>query len=78
MRDEVHTAFHDAATEITGRDLRLADDATPFDELGMDSVDAIEILTRIEGTLGVRFRDDHLSRLRTVADVVALVSELRG
>jgi acyl carrier protein len=78
MRDQVVTAFRNAAAEITGRELTLADDATPFDELGMDSVDAVEILTRIEDDLGIQFRDEHLSRLRSVGDVVALVTELRG
>jgi acyl carrier protein len=78
MRDEIVSAFRNAAAEITGRDLPLVDDATPFDEMGMDSVDAVEILTRIEDALGVHFRDEHLSRLRTLGDVVALVTELRG
>lgn len=61
-----------------GAEIRL--DARLFDseELGIDSIGALEMLTILERELGLEIDDDELSfeRLVTVQDVIDLVNEL--
>jgi acyl carrier protein len=45
-------------------------DANLVDELGLDSIDAIDLAARFEEMTGHRLREDGLLNLRTVRDVV--------
>jgi acyl carrier protein len=49
---------------------KLVPTAKLIDDLGLDSIDAIELVARFEETTGHRLREDGLLGLRTVADVV--------
>jgi len=44
-----------------------------IDDLGLDSIDAIDLAARLEELTGERLGEDALRKLRTVADVVDLV-----
>ena len=58
-----------AAAEITP-DSRLVDD------LGMDSLDAVELAIATERQFGLSISDEQVSKLVTVADIMKLVEQL--
>lgn len=51
-------------------------DARLVDDLGIDSLDAIEIVLALEGHYGKELEGEDLEDLKTVSDVVALVGTL--
>ena len=57
--------------EAIGPDARLRED------LGLDSLDAVELAIAAERAFGVDIEEEQVARLRTVADIVALVAALR-
>ncbi|HEV8310431.1 MAG TPA: acyl carrier protein [Methylomirabilota bacterium] len=59
---------------IAPEDLRR--DANLVDDLGVDSLDAVELVIAIEREFRVTTSDDQVSQLKTVADMIALVQRL--
>ena len=57
------------APDIT-RDAKLVDD------LGMDSLDAVELAIATEREFKVEVSDEQIAKLRTVADIIALVERV--
>jgi acyl carrier protein len=71
--DHVTTALHDElgvpADEVTPHtDLRT--------DLGLDSIDLVELVTRLEDEVGMPMPEDKVQDLHTVDDVVDLVCTL--
>jgi acyl carrier protein len=59
----------------------IADDVPLFGEgLGLDSVDALELVLELERGFGVKVSDDELGKrvLRSVDTIVALIEHTRG
>ena len=59
----------------------IADDAPLFgDGLGLDSVDALELVLELERQFGVKITDDQLGRrvLRSVNTIVELIEQTKG
>jgi acyl carrier protein len=54
----------------------ITTDARLVDDLGMDSLDAVELTIAIERQFSIATSDEQVTRLRTVADIVTLVREL--
>jgi acyl carrier protein len=46
-----------------------------FEELGLDSIDAIDMVVRLQEMTGRRVQDMALKKVRTVDDVINLVEE---
>lgn len=46
------------------------------EDLDLDSIDAVALAARLEQLTGLFLKEERLTRLRTVQDVVDLVSEL--
>lgn len=44
-----------------------------LDELGLDSLDLVETMLKIEDAVGVEFTSDEIVELKTVRDVVNLI-----
>ena len=44
-----------------------------LDELGLDSLDLVETMLKIEETLNVEFATDEIVELKTIRDVVNLI-----
>lgn len=44
-----------------------------LDELGLDSLDLVETMLRIEEAVGVEFTSDEIVELKTIQDVVNLI-----
>ena len=55
---------------------KLVPTATLFGDLGMDSLDAIDMLVHLEEKMGVRVDTDVFKEVRTVDDVYRMVHEL--
>ncbi|MBI3556411.1 MAG: acyl carrier protein [Deltaproteobacteria bacterium] len=69
VNDLMHTGF-----EIP-RD-KLVPTATLFDDLGMDSLDAIDMLVHLEEKLQIKVEGERLKKVRTLADIYGLVGEV--
>jgi acyl carrier protein len=69
--EEVHVSLAAVIAEVTGIDpFEVTVEKTLIDELGIDSLSAIEIAMRMEELHCIRVRDDGLVALRTVGDAV--------
>ena len=55
---------------------KLGTNVNFWNDLGVDSIKAIEITVALEKKLGVTVRDDQIPRINTVGDAVALVKRL--
>jgi acyl carrier protein len=51
----------------------LAPQATLFDSLGLDSLDAVDLIASLEGVFEIRIAEDDAKKVRTVADLYALI-----
>ena len=50
-------------------------EATTFEDLGVDSLDAVEIMMELEDEFGVEVPDEAADELKTVGDVVRFIEE---
>jgi acyl carrier protein len=66
LRNVMTELFHELAPE----QIRLESDL--FDDLDLDSIDAVDLTIRLEQLTGQRVDEQELRHLRTVGDVVAL------
>jgi acyl carrier protein len=61
---------------IPPAEIRL--DATLVEDLGMDSLDAVELAIAAERQFNVSLSDEQMAKLKTVADIMALVERLHA
>lgn len=47
---------------------------TPFDEVGIDSLLAMEIAVHVEVRFGVRFQDSDIAEIKTLGQLAAMVA----
>lgn len=55
---------------------KVAADAKIVDDLGADSLDVVELLSRLEDEFGVMIPDEDVENLATVADVANEIEKL--
>lgn len=55
---------------------RLVPEATLFDDLSLDSLDAVDMLVHLEDHLKVKVNVDVFKNVRTVGDIYKLVGDL--
>ena len=55
---------------------KVTPDAKIVDDLGADSLDVVELLSRLEDEYGVTIPDEEVENLTTVADVAAELEKL--
>jgi acyl carrier protein len=55
---------------------KLVPSATLFDELGLDSLDAVDMLVHLEENLGIKVDAEKLISVRTLQDVYDMVEGL--
>jgi acyl carrier protein len=48
-------------------------EAKLFDDLELDSIDALDMVGLLEARLGVQVDEDEIKKIRTIADVVAYI-----
>ncbi len=69
---EILVAHLDIKPEMVEPGSKLADD------LGADSVDALEIASALEERFGIKISSDELKNLATVSDTVNLINQKRS
>jgi acyl carrier protein len=52
---------------------QLVPDAKLVDDLGLDSLDAVELAISVERKFDIEVPEEELTKLKTVADMIALV-----
>jgi acyl carrier protein len=57
---------------------KLVSTATLFDELGLDSLDAVDMLVHLEENFGIKVEGARLISIRTLQDVYQLVAEVQN
>ncbi len=68
-----------AVAERTGRELSEITPQTDVrEDLGMDSLDAVELIMELEEELGISMPSDKTAELKTVGEIVALAESLAG
>ena len=55
---------------------KVTPDAKIVDDLGADSLDVVELLSRLEDEYGIMIPDDEVENLVTVGDVAAEIEKL--
>jgi acyl carrier protein len=55
---------------------KLSPEAHLFSDLGLDSLDAVDMLVHLEDQLGVKVDGEKLMQVRTMQDVYNLIQEL--
>lgn len=72
-REELLQRFKSIASKIAERDIPLASADTPISDLGLDSLNLLEIIGEMEKEFRIRIPDDQLVGITTVAQLVDLV-----
>jgi Acyl carrier protein len=57
-------------SKLKGQELTLE---STFKDLGLDSLDLVDLVFKFEEELGIEFDDEDLTGLKTVSDVVQLI-----
>lgn len=55
---------------------RITPEANLFEELDLDSIDAVDLAIKLQGLTGKRIKPDEFKTVRTVNDVVGAVQRL--
>jgi len=63
-----------ALFEIPGEDITM--EARLYEDLDLDSIDAVDIIVRLQEVIKKRIRPDQFKSVRTVEDVVKAIEEL--
>ena len=62
--------------ELEAEELRA--DSRLFEDLDLDSIDAIDLVARLQKMTGKRVEEERLREVKTVGDIVALVESLQA
>ncbi len=62
--------------ELSCKEDAITLDAKLKDDLGADSIDAVQIIMDLEETFSIEIDDDNAENIQTVGDLVNYVSEL--
>jgi acyl carrier protein len=73
-RAELLQIFRSTASEIAEKDLSTIDEAGSISELGIDSLELLEVIGSLERDLDIRVPDDQLVGIQTVGQLLNLVS----
>lgn len=73
IEEEIKHIIADAIEEDPAK---LGPNVNFWNDLGVDSIKAIEISVALEKKLGITVRDEHIPRISTVNDAIKLVKSL--
>lgn len=76
-RDEVLSKLTDYLEELfeVPRD-KVTLDASLYEDLDLDSIDAVDLVVKLQGLTGCRIKPDEFKMVRTVRDAVDCVERL--
>lgn len=63
------------ASKIENPDVATITAASKFEELGLDSLDTVQLLFDAEETFGVSFDGEEVKSLRSVGDIIDYISK---
>lgn len=72
-REDLLKRFQDIASKVAERDVPLKSADTPIADLGLDSLNLLEIIGEMEKEFRIRIPDDQLVGISTVSQLVDLV-----
>lgn len=73
-RTEILHTLLDVARDVLDEDELSFDERTQFDEIeSWDSSNHLRMVVRMEATLGIRFENSDLLRLKVVGDLVSVI-----
>ncbi len=76
-RDQIFERIRDNMVELFEVDpAKVSLSTTLIEELGLDSIDAIDLAARLEDMTGKRLTESSIRKLRTVSDVVDTIHAL--
>ena len=79
MSESILEVVRDAFVEVRGMNPdEVVPEASLVDDLGVDSLDAIEIILALETHYDKEFDGEDLSNIKTVGDVVSIVENILG
>ncbi|MDR0984193.1 MAG: acyl carrier protein [Ruminococcus sp.] len=65
--------------DYVGKDVsEIKEETSLADDLGMDSLDSVEVIMSLEDEFGISISGDSAKALSTVGEVCKLVEELKG
>lgn len=77
--DSIRQAIHTSVNRITGIAPAQIHDASTFrEDLGLDSLSALEVIVDIEYAFKIRVPEERLEAVKTVADTIRVVQEYLG
>lgn len=74
-RTELLATFRSIASEIAEKDLSSVDESGVIAELGIDSLELLEVIGSLERDLDIRVPDDQLVGIQTVGQLLSLVAD---
>ncbi|HEX2678782.1 MAG TPA: acyl carrier protein [Polyangiales bacterium] len=74
-RAELLQIFRSTASEIAEKDLQSVDESRVIAELGIDSLELLEVIGSLERDLNIRVPDDQLVGIQTVGQLITLVAD---
>ncbi len=74
-RAELLQTFRSTASEISEKDMQSVTEAGVISELGIDSLELLEVIGSLERDLNVRIPDDQLVGIQTVGQLLNLVAD---
>lgn len=64
--------------EKRGVDVSLLQEDKSLTEIGLDSLDLVEVMLEIEDTLGIEFSSNEIANLSTLKDVADLINSKKA
>ncbi|HEX7477177.1 MAG TPA: acyl carrier protein [Polyangiales bacterium] len=74
-RPELLQIFRTTAAEIAEKDMQSVEETRVIAELGIDSLELLEVIGSLERDLNVRIPDDQLVSIQTVGQLLTLVAD---
>jgi acyl carrier protein len=76
-RDEIFSTLSGYLTEMFEVPAdSITEEARLFEELDLDSIDAVDLVVKLQDVTGKKFKPEQFKTVRTVGDVVDRVHEL--
>ena len=73
---DLNTILNAGGKKMKVKGKEITENST-FKDLGLDSLDLLEIVLDVEGDLGVHFEDDQLIEFKTIKDVLVAVEGMK-
>ncbi|MFZ8801457.1 MAG: acyl carrier protein [Candidatus Calescibacterium sp.] len=74
--DELEMKIKSVIAEKAGKSISdIRDDASFIEDLGLDSLDLVDMIMKLEEEFGISIPDEDLDKIRTVKDAINYIRE---